>query len=382
MVKQFNTYVTWYSPGKGNLAVEGGPLARRNLPAYTIERYLAGEAPYVTVAMDPDIFPFGTTVTNDAFRDTKGNLIPFRVTDTGSAFKGAGLSKMDIATESVNKARVGPNFNTSFQVVDGSQNIIGAPTPTSAGATPDPNGCQGLGPSGLGGNKGFDLNNSPPTANNTPIPPGALGGNGVTTDYVPAELRNYGNGRLPDSVLVPLSFGKGKLHRSAAAAFEQLIAASGLKFPGVTSSYRSMVDQIRVKREEPSLAATPGKSNHGWGLAIDIDNGNRALFDPILQYFKYNAYKFNIYGLRADKTDQFYTKGFYKGEEWHWEYKGGVSSGDEQLIAQNNNSPEVIYTGASGQTYSVNPINERGENIEQYLISREELAKMRNITAG
>jgi 3D (Asp-Asp-Asp) domain-containing protein len=325
MVNQFNTYVTWYSPGKGDLAMEGGPLARRNLPAYTLERYLAGNAPYVTVAMDPDIFPFGTTVTNDAFRDAKGNLIPFRVTDTGDAFKGAGLSKMDIATESVNKARVGPNFNTTFNVADSSSPIIGAPTPTSAGATPDPNGCAGLSPSGLAGNKGFNMNNSPAPANYTPLPPGALGGNGVTTNYVPDELKNYGNGRLPNSMLVPLSFGKGRLHASAAAAFEKLIAASGLPFPGVTNSYRTIEEQIRLKREKDSLAATPGRSNHGWGLAIDINNGNRALFDPVLQYFRYNAYKFNIYGLHVDRADKFYEKGFYEGEEWHWEYRGGVT---------------------------------------------------------
>lgn len=325
MTTQFNTYVTWYSPGKGDIKMEGGLQDRKGAPAYTIEQYLAGKAPYVTVAMDPKVFPYGTTVTNPSFRDASGNLIPFRVTDTGSAFKGVGTQKMDIATDSANKALVGPNFNTTFDIADGTTPIIGAPTPTSAGATPDPNGCAGLSPSGLAGNKGFDMNNSPAPANYTPLPPGALGGNGVTTNYVPEELKAYGNGRLPDSVLVPLSFGKGKLHQSAATAFEQLIAASGLPFPGVTDSYRSIVEQIRLKREKPTLAATPGRSNHGWGLAIDINNGNRALFNPILQYFRYNAYKFNIYGLHVDRADKFYEKGFYKGEEWHWEYRGGVT---------------------------------------------------------
>lgn len=333
MVKQFNTFITWYSPGKGDINMEGGVLDRKGAPVYTLEQYLAGKTPYVTVAMDSRSFPYGTTLTNNLFRDTKGNLIPFRVTDTGSAFIGAGTSKMDIATDSLQRALTGPNFNSSFQVAD-NQNIIGAPTPTSAGATPDPNGCEGLSPNGLAGNKGFNMNNSPGAANGTRLPPGALGGNGVSTNYVPAELLSYGNGRLPDSVLVPISFGKGKLHQSAATAFEKLIAASGLKFPGVTDSYRSIEEQIRLKREKPSLAATPGTSNHGWGLAIDIDNGNRALFDPILLFFRYNAYKFNIHGLRVAKNDDYYSRGFAKGEEWHWEYKGGVASGDTQSTGE------------------------------------------------
>jgi len=324
MANQFNTYVTWYSPGKGDIKMEGGLQDRRGAPVHTLEQYIAGKAPYVTVAMDLKVFPYGTTVTNPSFKDASGNLIPFRVTDTGSAFKGVGTQKMDIATDSVNKALGGPNFNTTFDIADGTTPIIGSPTPTSAGATPDPNGCAGLSPDGLAGNNRFNMNNSPGAANYTPLPPGALGGNGVSTNYVPEELKNYGNGRLPDSMLVSLPFGKGRLHQSAATAFNMLIGASGVKFPGVTDSYRSIEEQIRLKREKPSLAATPGRSNHGWGLALDIYNGNRSVFVPMLQFFKFNAYKFNIYGLPADKTDKFYENGFYKGEEWHWEYRGGV----------------------------------------------------------
>ena len=36
MTTQFNTYVTWYSPGKGDIAMEGGLQDRRGAPAYTI----------------------------------------------------------------------------------------------------------------------------------------------------------------------------------------------------------------------------------------------------------------------------------------------------------------------------------------------------------
>ena len=41
----------------------------------------------------------------------------------------------------------------------------------------------------------------------------------------------------------------------------------------VTDSYRSYTEQVRVFRQRPSLAAVPGTSNHGWGLALDLGCG-------------------------------------------------------------------------------------------------------------
>jgi len=327
--QQFTTFNTWYCPGGGTSAaerrLEGGVQDRKGRPAYTLEQYLAGNAPYVTVAMDSKVLPYGTLLYNGKFKDQNGALIPFRVTDTGGAFKGVGFAKMDIASSSLERARQGPNFNGVWQVAGG-QNAMIAPTETAPAMLPNPNVCEGLSNNDLFSPPSFNFNNSPTPANGTPLPPGAVGGGGITTKYIPEELKQYGNGRLPISILTELSFAKGALmYRTAAQAFEQLVAAAkgqGLQFPGITDHYRSIERQMKLKRDKPSLAATPGKSMHGWGLALDINNGNRGVFNPFLQFLKKNAYKFNIYALAKVKGDAFYAQGFWNGEEWHWEYRG------------------------------------------------------------
>lgn len=40
---------------------------------------------------------------------------------------------------------------------------------------------------------------------------------------------------------------------------------------GITDAWRSYESQVQVKKEKPNLAATPGKSLHGWGIAADLN---------------------------------------------------------------------------------------------------------------
>ncbi|MFE7507834.1 D-alanyl-D-alanine carboxypeptidase family protein [Promicromonospora sp. NPDC057488] len=84
----------------------------------------------------------------------------------------------------------------------------------------------------------------------------------------------YANGRIPADVLCPLDFAPGHLLRCDAA--ERLTALSvefeeefGRPIP-ITDSYRSYVEQVAVAGAKPHLAAVPGTSNHGWGLAVDL----------------------------------------------------------------------------------------------------------------
>ncbi|MFI8525718.1 D-alanyl-D-alanine carboxypeptidase family protein [Promicromonospora sukumoe] len=84
----------------------------------------------------------------------------------------------------------------------------------------------------------------------------------------------YANGRIPADVLCPLPFAPGHLLRCDAA--ERLTALSerfeeefGYPIP-LTDSYRSYATQVAVKGTKPHLAAFPGTSNHGWGLAVDL----------------------------------------------------------------------------------------------------------------
>ncbi|WP_281171766.1 M15 family metallopeptidase, partial [Promicromonospora kroppenstedtii] len=86
----------------------------------------------------------------------------------------------------------------------------------------------------------------------------------------------YANGRIPADVLCALPFAPGHLLRCDAA--ERLTALSarfekefGHPIP-LTDSYRSFEMQVAVRGAKPHLAAIPGTSNHGWGLAVDLGN--------------------------------------------------------------------------------------------------------------
>ncbi|MFD6444608.1 D-alanyl-D-alanine carboxypeptidase family protein [Promicromonospora sp. NPDC060204] len=84
----------------------------------------------------------------------------------------------------------------------------------------------------------------------------------------------YANGRIPASVLCPLDFAPA--HRLRCDAAERLSALNeefeqefGYPIP-ITDSYRPYVQQVAVAAAKPHLAAIPGTSNHGWGLAVDL----------------------------------------------------------------------------------------------------------------
>ncbi|AEG42927.1 D-alanyl-D-alanine carboxypeptidase family protein [Isoptericola variabilis] len=88
------------------------------------------------------------------------------------------------------------------------------------------------------------------------------------------SLDGFRNGRIPASALCPLEFAPGHLLRCDAA--EQLTRLSeayeakfGVPIP-ITDSYRSYEAQVAVRAAKPHLAAVPGTSNHGWGIAVDL----------------------------------------------------------------------------------------------------------------
>ena len=85
----------------------------------------------------------------------------------------------------------------------------------------------------------------------------------------------YRNGQIPASALAPIGGGH-RLRPDAAAPFLQMSAAHQRRFGrpiAVTDSYRSLSAQVAVARRKPSLAAEPGTSRHGWGLAVDLVTG-------------------------------------------------------------------------------------------------------------
>jgi hypothetical protein len=128
----------------------------------------------------------------------------------------------------------------------------------------------------------------------------------------------YTNGRIPADVLCPLPFAPGHLLRCDAA--ERLTALSaefeeefGYPIP-LTDSYRSYAMQVAVKGTKPHLAAIPGTSNHGWGLAIDLDDPIAGGSSPEYVWLRLHA---PDYGWDNPSWAQL---GGAKPEPWHFEF--------------------------------------------------------------
>lgn len=154
------------------------------------------------------------------------------------------------------------------------------------------------------------------------------------------------NGNIPDSQLVKLST-VGRLTKPAAKSYERMrivalkVYKVDLRPTGEWDAYRERAVQEKVfferytttnlnprnntwgnggiktyngktyyKRPNVAVAATPGTSNHGWGIAVDFRNaGNTG--GPEYKFLKKYGKRFgwdNVEGSRI-------------GEPWHWVYK-------------------------------------------------------------
>jgi cell wall-associated NlpC family hydrolase len=129
----------------------------------------------------------------------------------------------------------------------------------------------------------------------------------------------YPNGLIPPSALCPLGVGGHLLRCDAAAAWRALSAAFAGAFGTpmcITDSYRTYAGQVRLYGEKPALAAVPGTSNHGWGLAVDLCGGLDHFGTPQYGWMRANAGRFGwLHPTWADP-------GNGREEPWHWEYAG------------------------------------------------------------
>jgi len=143
---------------------------------------------------------------------------------------------------------------------------------------------------------------------------------GAVGDCTGAATTSYGNGLIPRSALCPLWGASSHVLRADAAnAFNQLSQAYSQEFGApltVTDSYRTLAGQIDVAARKPGLAAKPGTSRHGLGIAVDLGGGVQDFGSPQFLWLKRNA---ALYGWlhpawAEDRGGQF--------EPWHWEYQG------------------------------------------------------------
>jgi cell wall-associated NlpC family hydrolase len=129
----------------------------------------------------------------------------------------------------------------------------------------------------------------------------------------------YPNGLIPPSAMCPLGVGGHRLRCDAAAAYRAMSAAFATAFGSpicITDSYRTYASQVRLYGEKPALAAVPGTSNHGWGLAVDLCGGIDHYGTPQYDWMKANAGRFGY--LHPDWAEP----GHGREEPWHWEYAG------------------------------------------------------------
>lgn len=142
------------------------------------------------------------------------------------------------------------------------------------------------------------------------------------------------NGRLTDAVLSPIP--GGRLEDNAAIAWNDMRAFIGKKHgvwiapTGPNSSYRSYAGQLYFWRLYQSgrgnVAAYPGRSNHGWGKAVDVAT-------PTMAYYirKYG----HLFGWS-------WAEGRRVGEWWHFTYVGGYRRKTDPLAVMTDRERRLI----------------------------------------
>lgn len=142
----------------------------------------------------------------------------------------------------------------------------------------------------------------------------------LTLDCDPDQAsaaEGYPNGLIPTEALCPLPQSGEYLRADAAVAFVKLDDAYVSDFGEpicVTDSYRSLAEQQSVYYRKPGLAAIPGTSNHGLGLAVDLCGGIERYGSVQYDWMMDNAPRFGW--VHPDWADQ----GGSRPEPWHWEY--------------------------------------------------------------
>jgi cell wall-associated NlpC family hydrolase len=129
----------------------------------------------------------------------------------------------------------------------------------------------------------------------------------------------YPNGLIPPSALCEIGAGSHSLRCDAAAAYRAMSSAFAAAFGApicITDSYRTYASQVRLYGQKPALAAVPGTSNHGWGLAVDLCGGIQTYGTAQYRWMVANAGRFGwLHPTWADP-------GNGREEPWHWEYAG------------------------------------------------------------
>ena len=158
----------------------------------------------------------------------------------------------------------------------------------------------------------------------------------------PSCLNGQENGKLAAGILKRCGIGNFLLAEPAARALRALVAAAEARGFQVraTGTYRTYAQQESLFRSryttkvlpgrptkrwngetwyqlpKTAMAAVPGTSNHGWGLAVDFAeelNGKPGVESVSPKFVKWMIKNAATYGFSAE----------LQSEPWHWRYVAG-----------------------------------------------------------
>lgn len=162
-----------------------------------------------------------------------------------------------------------------------------------------------------------------PTPVASPAPPPAPAPRPAPVDVLPGctvgrdDAARHPNGQIPRRALCELpGHGGHALRADAARAFVRLDLAHRAAFGTglcVTDSYRSLSAQRALARSKPRLAGRPGRSEHGFGVAVDLACGAESFGTRTHRWLEARAGEHGWY------QPSWARRGGSKPEPWHWE---------------------------------------------------------------
>jgi hypothetical protein len=171
--------------------------------------------------------------------------------------------------------------------------------------------------------------------------------------------------------LVPVEgFNGHYAHPIVAGKFQELVTAAkadGVNL-GLTDSYRTFDQQVDLKRRKPDLAATPGTSNHGYGLAFDFVGAGGTTKEQAYTWLANNASKYGWSNYVGRSGPDNRGVGGTQKEPWHWQINKqdlgkyanySVNGSSQTAVAANPDNRETADDGINNsnadfkQTYGV-----------------------------
>lgn len=173
---------------------------------------------------------------------------------------------------------------------------------------------------------------------------------------LPADLKHESNGEISQSLLTLCGIGNFRMHHLASRAMRALIAAYPPFTETSTGTYRTYAQQVTLFSQRyttnripgrptkvwngqtwwqlpgVAMAAVPGTSNHGLGLAIDFAeqlDGDPAPESISAEFVAWLCQNAATYGYSAET----------QSEAWHWRYVAGDQVPAAVIEFENNDPP-------------------------------------------